>query len=542
MASRGRGCPREGAGWAANKGRERNPSILPSHLGCSCGGRGERKYNIYDYYIRKLHMSEPPRFVDRAHELQTLERARAGGGANLVVVLGRRRIGKTELLARFCEGKPSALIFVREAEPAAQIRAVSGELGAALGDRVASANPPGDIDGMLELAHRFLARPGRPVLVLDEFQNLAAGRREVLSAFQHAWDTRLRRLGGMLVLCGSAVGMMEEFVLSSRSPLYGRKTVQIDLKPIPFWLAGGLLPGRGLHERVLRYAVCGGVPHYLRALAGQHDLKRALERQVFDRMGPLYDEPRTSIFAETREPDRYFTLLEAIAAGASRPTEIANRSGIPVTQVTSYLKVLVESLRVVERRVPVTERRPKAKASLYRVADPFFRFWFATAAPRRSLLERGAAGRVAAEAMERLPSLAGPVFEDIVRDAMAAGVGGRLGALRLDFTSIGGWWSRAGDEVDILALGGRGGPIAVEVKLGQAPVGAREVERLAAKVPLLPLKPPIRLAVVTAGVFTAGAHEAGRERGVELLDGKSLSSFFRALEGAAGRRGRRVPQ
>ncbi len=480
-------------------------------------------------------MSTSLPFVDRAKELVTLERARRKGGANLVVVLGRRRVGKTELLSRFCEGKPSALIFVREADPAAQVRLVSRELGEALGDKVAAANPPADLDGMLELVTRFLERPGRPVLVLDEFQNLAAGRREVLSALQHAWDTRLRHLEGTLVLCGSAVGMMEEFVLSSRSPLYGRKTVQLELKPIPFWLAGGLLPEKGLHERLLRYAVGGGVPHYLQALAGESDLRQALERQVFERMGTLYDEPRTLIFAETRDPDRYFTLLEAIAGGASRPTEIADRSGIPVTQVTSYLKVLVETLRVVERRVPVTERRPTAKASIYRVADPFFRFWFACAAPRKSMLERGAAARVAGEAMERLPSLAGVVLEDVVRDAMAAGAGGRWGALDLDFTAIGGWWSRAGDEVDVLAIGGPKGPIAIEVKLGLKAVGAREVDLLVAKGEVLPLHGPIRYGVVTAGAVTPGARERAGELGVEVIDGASLNGTFRGLAARTAR-------
>ena len=470
-------------------------------------------------------------FVDRKGELQTLGRLRRSGRAQLVVVLGRRRVGKTALLAKFCEGKPSALVFVREGGASAQLRAVGRDLAEALGDRVLSENPPDHIDGVVELIARFCERKGRPVLVLDEFQNLAAGSREVLSALQQAWDTRLKQCHAMLVLCGSAVGMMEDLVLSARSPLYGRKTASFELAPIPFWAAGALLPESDLRGRLLRYAVTGGVPHYMEALHHDGDLRAALERQVFDKVGALYDEPKTMIYGETREPDRYFTLLEAIAAGASRVTDIADRSGIPVTQATAYLKVLVETLRVVERRVPVTERRATTKSSRYRVADPFLRFWFACVSPRKSLLERGASSRVAAEAMGRLPGLAGPVFEDIVRDAMAASAGGRWGAIDLDFTAVGRWWNRSGAEVDILALGGRRGPLAVEVKLAASPVEASDVDRLVAKVPLLPLRGTVRLAFVTAGTFTRGARERASAAGVELVEGSLLERYLRRLGG-----------
>lgn len=476
-------------------------------------------------------MPAPPQFVNRRKELEALKRARSRKGANFVVVTGRRRVGKTELLARFCAGKPSAMIFVRESGAAAQAMAVGRELAGALGDTVVAENPPADIDGLLELAGRFLERPGRPILVLDEFQNLAAGRREVLSALQRFWDLRLRGTEGTLVLCGSAVGMMEEFVLSPGSPLYGRSTLRVEVRPLAFWDCGGLLPERNLRARLLRFAVAGGVPYYLQVLAREPDLRRALFSEVFARTGLLYDEPAVMIRAETREPDRYFTLLEAIAGGVSRVTEIADRTALPVTQVTAYLKILTDGLRLVDRRVPVTERRPGAKAGLYRVSDPFNRFWFACVAPWKSALESGGAAPAVGAAVERLPSLAGPVLEDVVRDAMGASLGESWRGLRLDFTSIGSWWSRSGDEIDVVAIGGKGGPIAAEVTLGGRPVGLSEVDRLVAKSELLPLRGPVRLAVITAGGFTTGAVERAEETGVTLIGGRDLAAIFRKLGG-----------
>ena len=478
----------------------------------------------------ELHMPQTPPFLDRHDEMNALEATRKGGRGGLVVVLGRRRIGKTELLARFCKGKPSTMVFVREAELSAQVADISREIAAAMGDEVVARNPPTDVDTLLELIARFLSQAGNPVLVLDEFQNLVGGRRDLQSAFQAAWDIRLRKTGGVLVLCGSAVGMMEEITASPRAPLYGRSTVRLHLQPLAFWNCGPMLPEAAWAQKLLRFAVAGGVPHFLQVMASHKNLRKALLAAVFQRTAPLYDEPATMIRAETREPDRYFTLLEAIAGGASRPTDIADRARIPVTQVTAYLKILTEGLRLVERRTPITARRGVDKVSLYRLADPFYRFWFACVAPQKSLLERGAAESAVEAALERLPTLAGPVLEDIVMDAMAASHGAKWEGLRLDFTSIGSWWSRRGDEVDILGLGGKGGPIAVEVTLGGRPVDRSDVDRLVAKLPLLPVKGPIRPAILTLGRFTPAALERGKEVGVALVGGNTLASVFRGLQ------------
>ena len=479
--------------------------------------------------ISVLMISKPFRFIDRREELAALEGAREGGRAGLYVVLGRRRVGKTELLSRFCQGKPSLIVFVREGEKGPQAASVSREIAQSLGDTSATRAPPSDLDGMMELVERFLGQPGRPVLVIDEFQNLVAGRREALSAFQAAWDLRLQRGEGTLVLCGSAVGMIEDFVGSPRSPLYGRSTLRIELRPLAFWNCSTLLPERASQARILRFAVTGGVPHYLQALHGFRDLRSAIIGAVLSKGAPLYDEPAAMIRSETREPDRYFSILEAIAGGAARPIDIADRSGLTPSELGPYLKVLTDSLRLVERRIPVTARRAGGKLGLYRLADPFSRFWFSCVAPRKSMLERGTRGPVADEAMERLPTLAGPVLEDIVMDAMAATHGTNWQGLRMDFTSIGSWWNRRGDEIDIVALGGREGAIAAEVTLGRRPVDRSEVDRLVAKLPLLPIKGPVRPALVTAGTFTSAARERAEEAGITAVDGRALAKVMARL-------------
>ncbi len=464
-------------------------------------------------------------FVDRERELEALVRSQRNPGANLIVVLGRRRVGKTRLLSKFCEGRKAVIVYAREGDRRASLRHVGEEILRSMGDEGLVGLAPSTLDGFLNVVERFLVQKGRPVLVLDEFQNLAARNRAFLSALQERWDLRLRDTRSTLVLCGSAVGMTEDLVNAPKSPLYGRKTAQIELRPLPFSACAAMLPETRLHDRILRYAVTGGVPYYLEVLRGDRDLKAAILNHVLQYNSTLYDEPRTAIYAETREPDRYFTILEALAAGASRPNEIADRTEIPLHQVTAYLPVLCDQLRLVERRVALTERRERSRNSLYRVADPFFRFWFSCVSPNKSMLERGEAETVGRQVADRLPALAGPVFEDIGRDLLVQNSGSAPAGLVLDFTSIGGWWNRRGDEIDILALGGPLGAIAMEAKLGIRPVGRETVEKLVEKRRLLPLKPPVRLAVITAGSFTPSARAAARALGVRLLDGAVVASL-----------------
>jgi AAA+ ATPase superfamily predicted ATPase len=465
-------------------------------------------------------------FVDREAELDTLERSQRNPGGNLVIVLGRRRLGKTRLLSRFCEGRKSLMVYVREGDRRAGLRHVAEEILRSMGEEGLVGIGPSSIDGFLNVVERFLRQDGQPVLVLDEFQNLASRNRPFLSALQERWDLRLRETRSTLVLCGSAVGMIEDLVNAPKSPLYGRKTAQVELRPLPFGACDALLPEARLHDRILRYAVTGGVPYYLEVLRGERDLKAAVEDHILRYNSTLYDEPRAAIHAETREPDRYFTILEALAAGATRPNEIADRTEIPLHQITAYLPVLCDHL-LVERRVALTERRERSRNSLYRVADPFFRFWFACVSPNKSFLERGEVEPVSRQAFERLPALAGPVFEDIVRDLMVANSGSSPAGLLLDFTRIGGWWNRQGEEVDVLAMGGPQGPIAMEVKLGIRPVGRDVVEQLVGKRASIGLRPPVRLGIATAGSFTPAAKDAAREHGVRLLDGAVIASMIR---------------
>jgi len=415
-------------------------------------------------------------FVDRERELRLLEERYASGQAELFVLYGRRRVGKTELLGQFCRGKRH-VFFVADlnAEPllrAALSSAVNAEL---LGPAAASAVYPSWED-ILSLVGQHACEE-RLVLVLDEFTYLTGAHPPLASILQRMWDRELARGRLMLILCGSYMGMMEQEVLGYRAPLYGRRTGQYLLEPLGFHDARLFFPRYEPADQVRAYAAFGGTPAYLRSVTASQPLAANIGQQILTRGTFLYDEVRFLLQQELREPRNYFAVLGAIASGRTRLNEIKQATGLE--GVSAYLSTLQE-LRLIERVVPVTDSQPhKSRRGLYRLRDPFFRFWFRFVHPQRSLLERGGA-QIALETWvePQLDLFTGPVFEEVCHQFLwRLGLEGRLPLLPV---RIGGWW-RGNEEIDAIALG-RESTLLVECKWTARPIGIellRDLERKA---------------------------------------------------------------
>ena len=404
-------------------------------------------------------------FVNREAELHLLERRFASGKAELFVLYGRRRVGKTELLTRFCEGRRH-IFFVADLGSESSLRTgLSTAVNAALFG-------PGQIDAVYATWEGLFqalaqgAQTERLVVVLDEFPYLVGAHPPLASILQRAWDQVLQRSQVMLVLCGSYIGMMEATVLGYQAPLYGRRTGQYLLEPLGFADARLFFPNYSLEDQVRAYAVYGGTPAYLQTLQPEASLADNILNGILSRGAFLYDEVRFVLQQELREPRNYFAVLQAIAAGATRLNEIRQATGIE--GVTAYLDTL-RQLHLVERAVPVTESQPhKSRRGLYRLKDPYLRFWFRYVHPNRSPLERGG-GRIVldTQVIPQLDGFTGPVFEDICQQFFwRAGLSGGLPFMP---QRVGKWWS-ANEEIDLVALG-ETEAILAECKWTSRPVG-----------------------------------------------------------------------
>nr|WP_317627628.1 ATP-binding protein [Halorubrum sp. BOL3-1] len=226
-----------------------------------------------------------------------------------------------------------------------------------------------------ERLFRYLAEQG-VIVVLGEFPYLIEQDESLPSVLQALFDNEFAESETTFVVVGSSISMMEEATLLGDSPLYGRTSLTLDIRELSFDAVTEFLPDRTTADDAVRaWSVFGGVPYYPEELDADRSLGENIQRTVLTHHGSLGNEPEHVLRMELREPTRYFSILEAIAGGATGRNEIAGVTGIDYNQLSTYLDRL-SRLRLIERHVPVTESAERSKRSQYRLRDPLFRFWF----------------------------------------------------------------------------------------------------------------------------------------------------------------------
>ena len=389
------------------------------------------------------------RFVDREQEMATLQSEYERDGSALVVLYGRRRVGKTTLISEFIKNK-KALFFLASEESESQNRLAFQEKAADFLNSNLLKNVEVKSWDVLFRAIMDSHFDSKPVIVLDEFQYLGKSNPAFPSVFQRIWEEILKDRQVMVILCGSLISMMQSQTLAYDSPLYGRRTAQIRLKQIPFAYYHQFFPDKSRKELIEMYAVTGGVPKYIELFSQSKDIYSAIEKCVLNRSGYLYDEPYFLLQQEVSEVGSYFSIIKAIAAGNTKLSSIAGVLEVKSTSLTKYLKTLID-LDILEREVPVTEDSPeKSKKGLYKIKDNYLRFWFAFVYPNMSFIESGH-GRIVMDKIRKslVRNHIAFVYEDICRERMweinAEGV------WPFYFSKLGRYWDSK-EEIDIAAI------------------------------------------------------------------------------------------
>jgi AAA+ ATPase superfamily predicted ATPase len=358
-------------------------------------------------------------FFGRRRELALLERACAGEASGFIPVYGRRRVGKSELIVHFME-KKKGLYFVGKRAPIdAQMGEFLDAAAAALGDPLlARARVNGWRDALSLIVGRWKGK-GKFILALDEFQWMAEASPELPSVLQELWDRDWSRSGKvLLILCGSYLGFMEREVLGKKSPLFGRRTAQILLQPFNHLEAAAFHSGISPIDHARIYAICGGIPMYLRWFDRNRSVEQNICQQILDDMAPLAREPEFLLREELRDLIPYHAVLMALAQGKTNPAHLARMLGMDARALNYHLSTLCE-LGYLQRRYPVTGARPAVRDVRYALDDPLLRFWFRFVFPHQSILrslgpERGFAHVIKPE----LDAYLGRCFERLCREAM----------------------------------------------------------------------------------------------------------------------------
>jgi uncharacterized protein len=395
-------------------------------------------------------MPNGPGFVNRDRELAALDQFWTSERAECIPVTGRRRVGKTYLVEHFAAGK--RVVYYR-----CQLRATAEQLpmlGAALAEltdeAVVRAQPPTSWPAVFALIER-LTRESRLLLVLDEIPYWAARDESLPSVLQNWWDARGRHLNLVLVLCGSAVQMMER-LLTGDAPLAGCVTGRLVVRPFDFRAAAQMLGITNAVDALTTYGILGGVPLYLSFFRPSRSIRRNILDAIASPTARLYVEPQAVFAAHHSAYDatQALAVLRAIARGKHRWSDIRDAAGLSATQIGRVMDPLIGDLGLIERVLPVTERKEsRTYWTQYHLTDNFFRFWFRFVEPNQGHIEFGDLERVVDGIMAQLSDYLGLPFEAICRDWVR--LASAAGALPERVAAVGTWWD-PNNQVDVVGL------------------------------------------------------------------------------------------
>jgi AAA+ ATPase superfamily predicted ATPase len=326
--------------------------------------------------------------------------------------------------------------------------------------------------------------PAGTVLALDEFPALVAAAREIPSLLQKKLD-RNGKKPVHLVLAGSSQEMMQGLVLDRSSPLYGRADEILKIAPLPAgWIQQALSEPDAIRA-VEAYAVWGGVPRYWELAREHGSLDVAIREVILSPLGVLHDEPVRLLRDDLRDTAQAASILSLVGQGSHRPSEIAGRLGKPITSLSRPLQRLVE-LGLIERETPFGVHHRAGQRALYKVADPFLRFWFRFVEPNRSRLEGRLVGEVAAVVRRGLAAHVGGVWEELSRACVP-----HLTLFDHRWGPASRWWGTGVDrcpmELDLVAESAEGDALLVgEVRWSREERADRLLDELRRKAENLP--------------------------------------------------------
>lgn len=335
-------------------------------------------------------------FFGREKELLHLNKRYKSNTFECAVVYGRRRVGKTALINEFCKGKETVFFSALNASSQENLEALSKAIYAK--DHPDAVNAPvfSDYDAALTEVTR-MSMDKRLIFVIDEYPYLAKAEKSISSRLQHMIDHVWQESKLFLILCGSSMSFMEYQVLGYESPLYGRRTAQYKIQALTYREMTVFNPRLSNEQQALIYGITGGIPHYINKLNILDDVDEALQENLFDPSGYLFEEPENLLKQELREPAIYNSVISAVAGGATRSNEISTKVGLESGICAKYLKVLLE-LGILKKETPVMEKT--SKKTIYLIGDNFFRFWYRFVPKNMSAIHAGRFSRIYAQAVK----------------------------------------------------------------------------------------------------------------------------------------------
>lgn len=353
-------------------------------------------------------------FLAREKELDSLEKMYGKDKFQMVVVYGRRRIGKTSLLNKFVEDKNHIYFPAEEVNDQLNLQKFSKILGEKLG--ISNFPAVDDWNTLFSIINEKFADE-KLVLIIDEYPYAATANKSLNSILQHVIDYEFKNTNIFLILCGSSMSFMENSVLGEKSPLFGRRTGQLKINPLDYYDAAKFYPDAGNEDKIKYYACVGGTPYYLSLIDPNLSFEENIRDLYFEVSGYLMNEGILLMKQEFREPANYNAVLQAIASGSTTLSEIVGFTKLESSLVSKYLVVL-QDLNYIEKIIPFGANSLKGKKSRYQITENFIAFWYRYVFSVKSEIERGNGEIFLNYALADLSNHIGKIFEEISRQYM----------------------------------------------------------------------------------------------------------------------------
>ena len=392
-------------------------------------------------------------FIGRQSELKVLDRLWEQARSALLILYGRRRVGKTRLLTYWLQQRPGAGLYWM-AEPTSaldQLRSFSQALVAFVDPETPA--PTEFTYASWEYALRqaaLLAQNKRLVLFIDEVTYLIEANPAFVGVMQKAWDHWLSNSNIFLVLSGSQMGLMQKQLLSYAAPLYGRASAQMKLPPLPFGATSQYFAERSAQERIAAYAIWGGIPAYWERIDSEVSILENLGNQLNPANNWLLDEPRLLLQDFISDPYNYVAIMRSIAHGEHALSDIGKRAGLSTSHTTSYLSTLRDT-GFVERRVPITERQlPDSRRGRYFVTDPYLRFYYRFLAAYHSKLAMGQQQQMLESIWSQMPEfIQNNTWQEVCREWLLRA--SLVGEIPISIEAVGSEWTRT-STIDVVGI------------------------------------------------------------------------------------------
>ena len=460
-------------------------------------------------------------FIGREKELTALNDLYNSGKFEFVVLYGRRRVGKTELIKHFIDDKNAIYFTGVESNAKQNLENLSTSILEYVSGIDDTETSFVSFQAALDTVFK-LSLNKRVVLAIDEYPYVARVSKSFASTIQMLIDKYKDNSKLMLILCGSSMSYMEDHVLAYKAPLYGRKTAQIKLLPFSFEETCRYFKNFSSEDKALAYGIMGGTPQYLLQMNDKKSIEENIKNTFFNPLSSLYEEPTNLLKQEVREPAIYSAVITAIATGSSRMSEISSKIGEDTNKCSTYIKSLL-TLGIVQKEMPYGEKA--SKKTIYSIDDNMFRFWYRFVPDNASMIARGAANIVYKRIEPYLSDYMGKVFEEICKQYLWKLL--ISGKSPVEFTSLGRWWGndpvhKCQAEIDIMGAQDKGTALFAECKWTNEKIDLSVLETLVERSNLFSYKNRHFFLFSKSG-FTKGCTERAIEFGnVSLVTYKEI--------------------